>query len=418
MIKYPFPKGFLWGSATSAFQVEGDCTTHDFYDWAIKGRIKDGSNPNDAVLHYRYYLEDLELLREMNHNAARIGLEWARIEPAQGSYAQDALAHYRDELVRMRAMGLKTMVTIHHFANPMWFTALGGWKRRKNIHHYLRFVEKVVGELGDLVDYWLTINEPNTYATYSYYFGIFPPGEKSLCAWLRTSSNLQKAHRRAYELIHRIHRIKGWPEAVVGWSLAWIHFEPYSKELLDRVGKALTEELIISGFMRGVRRYLDFIGIQYYRSDLVKFPCNKVSHPGVPKSKLGWDIMPDRFYLALTGCWRKYRIPIIVTENGVCDDHDELRPDYLVSHLFYLWRAIQDGVDVRGYFHWSTLDNFELVDGVSCRFGLVHIDHDSPVKTRRIKPSGRLYAEIIGYNGLTEQMLEEYGRKFLAQNRI
>lgn len=350
----------------------------------------------------------------MNHNAARIGLEWARIEPREGEFDDEALAHYRDELFRMRQAGLKTMVTLYHFSNPLWLTRKGGWKNPTVVVNFERYVQKAVSALGDLADYWLTINEPNGYAVMAYFYGEFPPGEKSLPAALKVGKMLAKAHRRVYPLIHRIHRERDWEEAPVGWSMAWMHLQPAKGNPLNRLAKTMIERLLLYKYMDRVKASLDFVGMQYYRSDLVRFPLQTEPHPEVPKSKLGWSIMPDRFFAVLKTCWNRYGIPIIVTENGVCDDQDELRPGYLVSHLVHLWRAIEDGVDVRGYFHWSTLDNFELVDGVCSPFGLVHVDHASPEKTRTIKPSGHLYGEIIREGGLTEEMLEKYG-EFLGK---
>lgn len=408
MLKCAFPPDFLWGSSTSAFQVEGDCTNHDFYDWAVQGRIKDGTNPNEAVYHYRKYIEDIDLITTMNHNIARIGLEWARLEPQEGEFDQAAIDHYRDELARMRATGIKTMVTLYHFANPLWLVAKGGWKKAYAIDAYLRFIGYAVSQLGDLVDYWLTINEPNAYSVLAYYFGDFPPGERSIAAFLKVGKHLIQAHRRAYSMIHQTHRDHGWHKAVVGWSLAWVHFEPAQGNPLNQLGRAMIYHQMLDRFVRQVQGSLDYIGIQYYRSDQVRFPFSTGPHPNIPQSKLGWSIMPDRFYKALNECWDRYHIPIIITENGVCDDHDELRPSYLVHHLYHLWRAIQDGVDVRGYLHWSTLDNFELVDGVCSPFGLVHVDHNDPERKRTIKPSGHLYSEIIREGGLTEEMLERY----------
>lgn len=408
MVKYAFPPDFLWGSSTSAFQVEGDCKNHDFYDWAVQGRIKDGTNPSDAVHHYRHYINDIELFKTMNHNSARIGLEWARIEPENGQFDSAVLEHYRDELARMRAIGLKTMVTLHHFANPLWVSRQGGWKNPNTIQVFLRYINYVVSKLGNLVDFWLTINEPNGYSIMAYYFGDFPPGEHSIAAFLKAGRYLIKAHRKAYTAIHQIHRDHGWHEAVVGWSLAWVHFESAPGSFLNRWGRILVYQLTLERFVRHIRGYLDYIGMQYYRSDQVRFPITTGPHPDAPKSKLGWSIMPDRFYAALMECWDRYHIPIYVTENGVCDDHDELRPGYLVQHLYHLWKAIQDGVDVRGYFHWSTMDNFELVDGVCSPFGLVHVDHTDPERKRTIKPSGYLYAEIIQSSGLSEDAIKKY----------
>ncbi len=408
MPEYLFPPDFLWGSSTSAFQIEGDCQNHDFYRWAIKGHIKDGSNPNDAVHHYRHYIEDVQLLQEMNHNAARIGVEWARIEPQEGFFDEAALAHYRDELMRMKALGLKSMVTLHHFTTPLWLADQNGWFNPQINDYFCRYVQKTVAFLGDLVDFWLTINEPNTYAAESYFRGIFPPGEKCFWKALKIGKIMSRVHCQAYATIQQVYQKENWPLPQIGWSLAWIYFLPASGSMLDRLAKQLIEKLFVGTYLKKVQNHLDFIGMQYYRSDLVKFPLINTPHPAGEKSKLGWDIMPDKFYLALTECWQKYQIPIIVTENGVCDDHDELRPAYLVKHLYHLWRAIQDKVLVKGYLHWSTLDNFELAEGLSCRFGLVHVDHESPERTRTIKPSGRLYGEIIKQNGFSQELLERY----------
>ena len=162
----------------SAFQVEGGCPHHDFYDWALKGRIKDGTSPIDAVRFWDYYKGDIALMKKMNHNAARIGIEWARIEPSEGAFDDKALAHYRAILKEMRKAGIRPMVTLHHFANPMWLVREGGWENPRTIDHYLRFVVKAVESLGDLVDIWNTINEPSVYAVAAYLFGEFPPGAK------------------------------------------------------------------------------------------------------------------------------------------------------------------------------------------------------------------------------------------------
>jgi len=409
MTKYSFPNDFLWGSATSAFQVEGDCTNHDFYAWSLQGRIKDGSNPTDAVLHYQKYQTDLQLLKKLNHNAARIGLEWARIEPSEGVFDETVIAHYRDELTQMRELGLKTMVTLHHFANPLWFTAFGGWKNSQTITYFLSYVTKITASLGDLVDFWLTFNEPNTYLVEAYFLGNFPPGEKSLFSSQIVSKNFIKAHRQAYSIIKKIHQENGFIPAEIGWSVAWVHFEPASNNPLHHLGTWLANHLFLNQLLNPIKKQLDFIGLQYYRSDLIRFPFTNLPHSeNTPKSKLGWDMIPEHFYLALKNCWQKYQIPIYVTENGVCDENDELRPGYLVQHLYHLWRALQDGIPIKGYFHWSTLDNFELVQGLACRFGLIHVDHESPERTRTIKPSGHLYAQIIQAGGLTDELLQQY----------
>jgi len=221
-----FPEGFLWGSASSAFQVEGECLTHDFYDWALKGRIKDGTTPKDAVYFWKNYKRDIALMKKMNHSAARIGIEWARIEPEDGIFDEKAIFVYRDILNTMRKAKIAPMVTIHHFSNPMWLVKKGGWKNPDVINSFARFVKKIVPALGDLVDIWITVNEPNIYASQAYFLGSFPPGEKNFFAMLKVQKNMALAHVKAYHIIHSIHRERGFNSAKVGVAHHLRTFDP------------------------------------------------------------------------------------------------------------------------------------------------------------------------------------------------
>ncbi len=407
-----FPKGFLWGSASSAFQVEGGCPHHDFYDWALKGRIKDGTSPIDAVRFWEYYKGDIALMKKMNHTAARIGIEWARIEPSQGAFDEKALDHYRSILKEMRKAGIRPMVTLHHFANPMWLVREGGWENPRTIDHYLRFVAKAVESLGDLVDIWNTINEPSVYAVAAYLFGEFPPGVKSFRRCLRVMDVMIEAHVRAYGAIHDIHGRKNWTPARVGIAKHLRTFDPLRENNpLDRLSARLMDKYFNNRYLEKISakgRTLDVFGINYYSGDLVKFPMNMLTRPELPKNKLGWDIYPEGLYRVVKRYWDMYRLPIYITENGTCEDGDDIRPRYILDHLYQLHRAIGEGVGVAGYYHWSTLDNFELVDGLMSRFGLVHVDHDHPKRVRTIKPSGRMYGEIARAGGITESIVRKY----------
>lgn len=226
MKKYIFPKDFLWGSSTSAFQVEGNCKNHDFYRWAVLGKVRDNTNPNDAVLHYEKYREDIELLKAMNHNAARIGLEWARIEPSDGTFNENALEHYRNELKAMKDEGIYTMITLHHFASPLWFADMGSFEKQGSIKYFLRYVEHTTNSLGDLIDFYITINEPTILAYKSYFLGEFPPGKNNLILMKRVNKNLAIAHALSYDLIHRIHEKNGWNKARIGVAKHIRTFDP------------------------------------------------------------------------------------------------------------------------------------------------------------------------------------------------
>jgi len=411
-INFTFPKGFLWGSASSAFQVEGGCPHHDFYDWALKGRIKDGTSPIDAVRFWDYYKGDIALMKKMNHNAARIGIEWARIEPSEGAFDDKALAHYRAILKEMRKAGIRPMVTLHHFANPMWLVREGGWENPRTIDHYLRFVVKAVESLGDLVDIWNTINEPSVYAVAAYLFGEFPPGAKSFRRCLRVMDVMVEAHVRAYGAIHDIHGRKNWAPARVGIAKHLRTFDPLRENNpFDRLSARLMDKYFNNRYLEKISakgRTLDVFGINYYSGDLVKFPMNMLTRPELSRNKLGWDIYPEGLYRVVKRCWELYRLPIYITENGTCEDGDDIRPRYILDHLYQLHRAIGEGIGVAGYYHWSTLDNFELVDGLMSRFGLVHVDHDHPKRRRTIKPSGRMYGEIARAGGITESIIRKY----------
>jgi beta-glucosidase len=406
------PKGFLWGSATSAFQIEGGCTAHDFYDWARRGLIKDGTSPVDAVHFWKYYKKDIALMKKMRHNAARIGLEWARIEPEENRFDEKALAHYRLILKEMQKAGISPMVTLHHFSNPMWLVNMGGWTSRGTVDYFIRFTEKAVRSLGDLVDVWITINEPSVYAVESYLFGHFPPGKKNLFLSTRVMNVMIKAHVAAYDAIHEIHRQKKWKAPKVGIAKHLRTFDPYNpKSLLDRLAVKIMDAYFNNYFLKKInkkKRTLDIFGINYYSGDLVKFPMTMLTRDELRKNKLGWDIYPEGLYRVMRRYYMLYGLPLYITENGTCDDNDELRPRYILDHVYQVHRAIEDGIDVAGYYHWSTMDNFELVDGVMSRFGLIHVDHASRARTRTIKRSGRLYAEMTKAGGITVNIVKKY----------
>ncbi len=410
--KFMFPRTMLWGSASSAFQVEGGCTNHDFYDWACRGRIKDGTNPVDAMHFWEYYKKDIALMKRMKHTTARIGLEWARIEPEEGAFDDGALSHYRTILIEMKRAGIAPMVTLHHFSNPMWLVRMGGWTNAGVVPLFTRFVKRAVLALGDLVPLWITINEPAVYATAAYLFGEFPPGRKSIVLMFRVQNLMARAHVAAYDAIHGLYLEKKWGLPKVGIAKHLRTFDPCNgKSALDRLAARLLDRYFNNYFLKKInsaKRTLDIFGINYYSGDLVSFPMKMRGRDELPKNKLGWDIYPEGFYLVLKRYWGLYKLPVYVTENGTCDDDDELRPRYLLDHLRAMHRAVEEGVEIGGYYHWSTLDNFELVDGLMSRFGLVRVDHDHPLKKRTIKKSGMLFGEIAGAGGITPGIVKKY----------
>jgi beta-glucosidase len=404
-----FPAGFLFGTATAAHQVEGDNRLNDWWAWEQEpGRVRNGDRSGEANDHYRRFDADFTLLQELSQNAHRLSLEWSRIEPAPGEFSAEAIEHYRRVLGSLRAHGLEPMVTMHHFTNPTWFAALGGWDNPDAPAGFARYVQRVIGELGDLAQLWVTINEPTVIAYQGYLKGDWPPGRRDLAAAGRVIGNLIRAHWLAFEQIKArsttsqvglAHHIRLF-DAARNWAPP------------DQVVAAVYNRLFNQGILRaldagrltwfqrrfthgsGPRHSQDFLGLNYYTRDRVRFsPRNRaefyatrVLSAGAQRSDLGWEIYPDGMRRSLR-LFTRFRLPIYVTENGIADADDHLRPAYIVDHLRAVLRAMSEGAPVRGYFHWTCFDNFEWAEGYGARFGLMD-------RERRIKPSGRLYAEI------------------------
>lgn len=363
-----FPKRFLWGSATSAYQVEGGNLNSD---WEVLFSPKAGT----ACNHYRRFEEDFDLARSLNQNAHRLSIEWARIEPEKGRFDDREVAHYRQVLQALRKRGIRPLVTLHHFTNPLWFFKRGGWENRSAVSYFASYVRFVATQLGDLCDFWVTINEPTVYASEGYLFGRWLPGKRDPLSSATVLKNLLKAHRAAYGIIHEIQ-----PKAAVGIS--------YNVPYFRVPGLSAT----FSAFDRKVMAWAgkqDFLGINYYRA---------VGRVGdLPKSDLGWAIYPQGL-AEIIARLKEFNLPIYITENGIADADDDQRADYIADHLAAVWRAIQAGADIRGYFYWSLLDNFEWAKGFYPRFGLAEVDYETLERT--IRPSAQVYARIAKANSL------------------
>ena len=403
-----FPKGFLWGTSSAAHQVEGDDRNNDWWEWEqTPGHIAGGDTSAVACDHYHRYREDFAMLRELNQNAHRLSIEWSRIEPTEGEFDSRQVRHYRDVLGELREQGILPMVTLHHFTNPLWFIRKGGWTSSDSHRAFLPFVQRVVDELGDLVGMWCTINEPTIYGVNGWINGEFPPGHHGdLFAQYRVASNLRRAHELAYAAIKR--RL---PDAPVGLSHHKFLLMPASLSRLDRIAAAAAQAVtdrwpVGPGRLeKVVEASSDFIGVAHYWGQLCAFDprrpreqfIRRFNPPGVPVTDMGWASDPSWMRKVL-GDLKRYGKPVYVTENGIAARDDAVRERYLPEVLKYVHLAIEDGVDVRGYFHWTNMDNFEWARGYSARFGLIAVDRSSLERT--VKPSGRLYARIAAANAL------------------
>jgi len=431
-----FPEGFLWGTATSAHQVEGGNTNNDWWAWEqVPGHIKNGDTSAVACDWWRgeKYREDFDLARTLYQNAHRLSVEWSRIEPRENEWSAEAFAFYRRVLSALRERGMTPLVTLHHFTNPLWLRAQGAWETPAVVSYFERFVSRVVQELGDLCDFWVTINEPIIMIMPTYILGKWVPGKKDFVLAMRVLRNVLRAHAVAYHAIHRVQ-----PKARVGLAhnllpLTPAHPNSALNRLAVRMQDFLYNRMFLLALKDGVLRFplslgervpeaagtQDYIGLNFYFSRRVALDW---SQPGMLFARtlparpwgvsyddelLDWfgkgDIDPDAFYRTVKGL-AEYApgVPIYITENGICDRNDEVRPRYLVAHLLALHRAIQEGAPVKGYFHWTLVDNFEWSEGYSLQFGL--IANDLATQTRTLKPSAMLYAQIARENALAEAM--------------
>ncbi len=400
-----FPASFLFGTATSATQIEGRCTTSDWATFAEQpGRIKHGDTPAVACDSWQRWREDVALQKSLGMGAYRMSVEWARIEPRPGELDHAALDVYREQLGALRDAGIAPMVTLHHFTLPSWLARVGGLLAADFPARLATFARAVARALGDLCTTWITINEPNVLAAHAYLLGVWPPAKKDpVLAW-RAQRRLLTAHDEAYRALKETR-----PDARVGVAHHLRAVEPaHPGSPTDRAATALFDRVFNEAFARAAcaHRTQDFFGLNYYSRDVVRFSLRHAAElfvargipEGAPVSDLGWEIYPAGLGHLVRTWARRSGLPVYVTENGIADARDAKRGDFLVDHLRELERAIADGVDVRGYYHWSLLDNFEWAEGYEPRFGLVEVDYATGA--RRIRESARLYARIAAERAL------------------
>lgn len=404
-----FPKGFLWGTASAAHQVEGGNKNNDWWEWEQRpGHVANGDTSAVATDHYHRYREDFALLREMNQNAHRLSIEWSRIEPAEGVFDPDAIEHYRDVLGSLREQGISSMVTLHHFTSPLWFVRKGGWAARDAFHAFAPFVDKVVDELGELVDLWCTVNEPSIYGYNGWMVGEFPPGRKGdLVGHIRVTWNLRLAHQLAYRSIKR-----RWPDAPVGLSHHKFLVLSATRRKRDLFAAAVAQGFTDRWPAGGprvspiVEATADYIGIAHYWGQLAQLArrraamfIRRFNPPDERVTDFGFASRPSWMGDVLLSL-KRYGKPVYVTENGIATTDDPWRQQYISAILAEVHRAIAGGVDVRGYFHWTNTDNFEWSHGYSAHFGLIGVDRQTLERT--VKPSGRLYGRVAAANALPD----------------
>lgn len=412
--KLQFPRGFLWGAATSSHQVEGGNFNNwsewekknaerlakeagkKWQDWQQK-RFPEMFDPQNYISgracdHYNRFEEDFDLAKAGGHNAHRFSIEWSRIEPEEGKFDVKEIEHYRQVILALRKRNIEPFVTLWHWTNPVWLEKKGGCESKNFAFYFARYAKYAAENLKDQVDFWITLNEPTSVIAVSYATGIWPPQKRNpLIAW-KLFKNFSKAHIQGYKAIHEVSK-----EAKVGFANVLHSFEAYRENSwLDHLMKKIGIYISNKKLLKMTLGFNDFLTVQYYFHNRFKFP-RKIRLDDKPVSDLNWEIYPQGIYFILK--WlKKYNLPIYITENGLADADNTRREEFIREHLFWVQKAIQEEVDVRGYFYWSLLDNFEWDKGFWPRFGLIEIDY----KTLERKPRKSFYAyrKIIKNNGL------------------
>ncbi|UCD15141.1 MAG: glycoside hydrolase family 1 protein [Candidatus Omnitrophota bacterium] len=397
-----FPSHFLWGAAISSYQCEGENYNSDWCLWEKERALE---RAETACNHYHLFEEDFQLARRLNLNSLRISIEWARVCPQKSVISDEEITHYSAVVDTLCKFNLTPFITLHHFTNPIWFSARGGWASSENIDSFLNYLQKIVGALKDKVNYWLIFNEPLVYIYNSFICGIWPPGGRSLKTALRVFKNIIAAYITGYQEIKRIYKDS---EVIPQISLAknMRLFSPCPKYNLglNNFSSFIRDKIFnypVYDYL-SKKKYLDYLAINYYCKEYVRFSlplgeeCNHSFHKE-HRNYLGWYIYPYGFYEILKKL-KKYSLPVIITENGTAETRDCFYQDYLVSHLKSLAQALEEGLDIKGYLWWSLLDNFEWDKGFGPRFGLIEVDYNT--LRRKIKPFAYIYAKICKENRL------------------
>lgn len=385
-MKLHFPNDFAFGTSTSAYQIE----TPVEHDW-LNVKARDGQTFNRTTDHELHLEEDIQIISSLAPNY-RMGLMWSKLQHEPfGPFDEETKDHYHKLLSGLKAKDVSVMMVLHHFANPIWFAEKGGWEKRSNILMFVDFAEKVIKEFGRSVSSWNTFNEPNLYVSMGWMTGEFPPFKKNIFKASRVIRNLGDAHEQTYHIIK-----KAFPDHPVGISY---NCTVFSHENFLGIVPARFTDFCYMQYPITRFKSLDFFGMSYYaRIGFDPLPVTYILNPEKFRNRPHddmWEYYPQGLLECMTRFWKKYKKPIIVTENGICTSDDKKRISALTDYLKLVHTAIKHGVQVKGYYHWSTWDNFEWSLGPSYRFGLYAVD---PVSKARIKKESADFFRKIAFD--------------------
>ncbi|MGI0541903.1 glycoside hydrolase family 1 protein [Corynebacterium aquatimens] len=442
--------GLRIGTASAGLQIEGSAKPSNWSQWAEEGNIADETGVNPTTDHWIRWKEDNKIMQELEFPIARVGVEWSRIELEPGRFDEDALERYREEFDDLRARGIKPLITLHHFGQPLWLERRGGWQNDEIVPKFIRFVNKVLDYLGNVTDDWITINEPNVYATEAYLFGSQPPGKGGYRAVRKCLQNMAAAHLIAYDLIHQRLDAPG-RDIKVSFAHHKRVFDPANPKnpfhraitpVVDYLFQGALEDAFYRGkfspvlsrpkalpdsFGEGVgskKVFADVIAINYYSRTATK-GLDDGTFDNAPVNDLGWEIYPRGIVRVAAPLARKFNLPIWITENGCADNTESFRCGLILDHLHELARLNaglpspdgieQERVPVERYYHWCFVDNWEWSEGMAQKFGVVKLDDDL---NRHIKPAAEMIREINRTGALTPEIDKKYREDTARDNYL
>ncbi len=415
-----FPEEFIWGAATSAYQTEGANGLSDWDKWQTKPNWekerKGRQKINRAANFYEDYSQDFRLARELKIESIRISIEWARLEPQPGKFDRKEMAHYKTMIAYMKRLGLQPFINLNHFTVPQWFANLGGWENDLAPLSFAKYAAYVAENLQDQkIKYWMTFNEPTILIGHPYLSGDWPPNANwpkpkkypyDPEAAVKVYRNLVKAHRAAYDVIHKISDERKF-KPLVGISHFTRYVEPHNPDRLeDKIAAASIKLFDNHYFINAIETHLDYIGLNYYTRTIVRFSFWSSLFFSEFISFKEPDIYPE----GLANLVREFLIyekPIIITENGMSDQQKIGRKEFLKLHLAELHKAVseadQKNVKILGYFYWALIDTWEWEEqNFGSKMGLIEVNFQT--FERKVKPSSWIYRDIIESNGLTEEI--------------
>ena len=412
--------------------MEGNNTNNNWYQWEHSfdesnvSRIHNEQKSEIAVDHWNQYSSDIDLMSDLGVSHYRFSIEWSRIEPKKGEYDPEAIDHYRTMCEEMVSKNITPVITLHHFTNPIWFEEMGAFEKEENSAYFLKFCEVIFEKFSDIVPIWCTFNEPSVYVAQGYFQGIFPPGKKDPVLAGIVLENMLNTHVAVYK---KLKSLPNGDKVKIGLVKNIFQFDPYRRwNLVDWMFSILLNDIYTNEPLKYLKtgkssfylpgmvnreisnpdavKSLDFIGLNYYARLFVKGrtgpkePFELVQREGDVLTDMGWPVYPEGFYKALKKV-NELGLPIYVTENGIADESDKIRPMFIKRYLYAMDKAMSERIDVRGYFYWSLMDNFEWAEGYDGKFGLYNVDRTT--LERNLRKGSEAFVEIVNKKGADER---------------